>query len=205
MEFTDEYEALKNEISRLSKELAALRDEAVKSRRTQQDLLANLTDENMPEVSSRITETQDSISLVVGGSGGGKAILALNIVDAINGESEAVISADRINLCGYVTVSSLAGGSTTIDGSCIVTGTLSTDCIKAGSNGYVTFAHPVAAENGIAVGDGVVYFGENADIRRGDSGIELRGSAPTYRDNSGSVHTLIHSGNAGAYCTAVFG
>lgn len=47
------------------------------------------------------------------------------LVEAINGQSEATISADKVNLKGYVTVSSLQeGGNTVIDGSRIQTGSI---------------------------------------------------------------------------------
>lgn len=44
------------------------------------------------------------------------------IIEAINGESTAQIKADRINLVGYVTVSGLENGETSINGACIDTG-----------------------------------------------------------------------------------
>lgn len=48
-----------------------------------------------------------------------------SVISSINQSAEAItISASKINLSGYVTVSSLSNGTTTINGGCITTGTI---------------------------------------------------------------------------------
>ena len=65
-----------------------------------------------------------SIGLLVETQEDGKpSVKGSVLVDAINGQSTATISADKVNLNGYVTVNSLkADGTTVIDGSRIQTG-----------------------------------------------------------------------------------
>ena len=84
-----------------------------------------------------------------------------NIISTINQSSEAVsISASKINLSGYVTINSLkAGGTTTIDGSRITTGTVSASRIDV-NNLYVkhlsgadgTFSGTLSAADGTFTG-----------------------------------------------------
>ena len=63
-----------------------------------------------------ITAQGDEIALKVNSSG---------IIAAINlSPEEVTIDAAKINLSGYVTVSSLQNGTTTVDGGCITTGTI---------------------------------------------------------------------------------
>lgn len=92
------------------------------------------------ELDGKISVNADKISLVVKldeeDPSGGFKIKAAEIVAAINedGESHVSIDADKVDLSGYVTISSLgAGGSTVIDGSRIQTGTLDANRIKAGT------------------------------------------------------------------------
>jgi hypothetical protein len=75
---------------------------------------------------SRITQLNDSIELKVEKDG---------IISAINQTSESVtISASKINLAGYVSVSDLkTAGKTTVNGSNVTTGTISADRIDAKS------------------------------------------------------------------------
>lgn len=98
-----------------------------------------------------------------------------NIISTINQSSEAVsISAEKINLSGYVTINSLkAGGTTTIDGSRITTGTVSASRIDV-NNLYVkhlsgadgTFTGSLKAASGTfssldAVGERI-HFGSDS-------------------------------------------
>lgn len=72
--------------------------------------------------STTITQTANRVAIVVNSN---NQIIASAVVSAINGGT-ATIQANRINLTGYVTVSSLsATGTTTIDGSRITTGYIS--------------------------------------------------------------------------------
>lgn len=75
---------------------------------------------------SRITQLNDSIELKVEKDG---------IISAINQTSESVtISASKINLAGYVSVSDLrTAGKTTVNGSNVTTGTISADRIDVKS------------------------------------------------------------------------
>lgn len=79
--------------------------------------------------------TLDMLASVTGVDG---EVNAASIILAVNEYGGTVkISADRINLSGYVTVSSLgSGGSTNIDGSRITTGTISAERLNL--TGYVT-------------------------------------------------------------------
>lgn len=55
-----------------------------------------------------------------------------DIISAINQSAESVtISANKVNLSGYVTLTGLSGGTTTVDGACIKTGKVSADRIDA--------------------------------------------------------------------------
>lgn len=59
-------------------------------------------------------------------------IKSADIMLAINDDTSSVtISADKLNLSGYVTITGLSGGTTTIDGACIQTGTISASRIDA--------------------------------------------------------------------------
>ena len=87
-----------------------------------------------------IKANADNIALKVSSEdyNGNKIVSLLNLDD-----TTATISASKIDLSGYVTISSLgSGGSTEIDGSRITTGTISADrldlssCLKVGQ-GYV--------------------------------------------------------------------
>ncbi len=88
----------------IRRELEADRIESARFRRTMEDLLFNLDEENMPQVDRRIRESEDRIALVVGEDENGKdAVRASIIVEAINDTSDVAITADRINLNGAVT------------------------------------------------------------------------------------------------------
>lgn len=74
---------------------------------------------------STVLDNQANVGMIVDSNG----VRGSVVVEAINGQSQATISADKVNLNGYVTINSLkSGGSTEIDGSRIVTGIIkSTD------------------------------------------------------------------------------
>lgn len=81
---------------------------------------------------SKIEQNADKIELVVTESG---QVHSANIIAAINDDtSEVTISADKINLDGYVTFTNLeTSGETVIDGGNIKAGTIAADKIVAGS------------------------------------------------------------------------
>lgn len=109
------------------------------------------------------------------------------IISTINQSAEAIqISADKVNLAGYVTISSLAGsGTTTIDGSNIKTGTIDSDRIGAKSitadKISVDSLQSISASiGGFAINDAAIYKGSaalgtsgNGNIYLGDAGFSL--------------------------------
>lgn len=109
---------------------------------------------------SSITQQANQISLVVSGG----SINAANIIMAINNDYSGItISADKVNIQGFVTFSDLQNGTTTISGNCITTGKVNMqyiggDNIYFDSGGYVN-----AMGGGIRFGYGntYVYVGYN--------------------------------------------
>ena len=75
---------------------------------------------------SEIKQNADKIALVVEEVSGTNVIKTASIVTAINNSGSSIkLNADKIDLSGYVTISSLAGnGTTTINGNNITTGTI---------------------------------------------------------------------------------
>lgn len=85
--------ALQRQIEELRRELKALKDEQIKARRDNEDLMFNLDGDNVPTLQGVIKR----VNLVVNGDGTANAEL---IIEAINGQSKAQIRADRIDLTG---------------------------------------------------------------------------------------------------------
>lgn len=107
------------------------------------------------EIVSQISEDEAKIALVVTTSGQTSTVNSASIVSAINSSgSSVIISADKINLTGYLTISAgdqrydasgsastavsgletdLYNGQTTINGGCITTGTVSANRVGAGT------------------------------------------------------------------------
>lgn len=82
---------------------------------------------NIEEYYSEFLLEKDRINLEVG-----KKLGADKVISAINMSPEQIrIKSNKINLDGYVTINSLYNGTTSIDGACIQTGTLSCDKITA--------------------------------------------------------------------------
>lgn len=106
-------------------------------------------------INSTITQHAELISLKVSSSD----FNGNNIISKINlSSTTAVISAQRINLEGYVTISSLStAGATTINGANIQTGTIRADSIEANSitTDKLSFA-PVTADSLGAFGSTVI-------------------------------------------------
>ena len=100
-------------------------------------------------LSSRITQEADKIAMVVTSSGGTNAINPASIVAAINdGASSVVISADHVDLQGYVTASYIDAEKAVVDslisqngytGNLSVTGTLSGGYVSANTVSASTF------------------------------------------------------------------
>jgi hypothetical protein len=87
----------------------------------------------MADKLSAIEQQADKISILVGSNG---EVDASVIVDAINDDSNVTISADRINLNGYVTATQLQTGSITIPASSVGNGNIGgSDGISITNNG----------------------------------------------------------------------
>ena len=104
--------AMQKMIDKLLSELEAERIENARFRRTMEDILYNLEEENMPAVSSRIREGEHSIGLLVEDG----AVRGNVLIEAINGASAVTIDADKINLDGKLIVETINNTSgVTID------------------------------------------------------------------------------------------
>lgn len=131
------------------------------------------------EAESKITQNANNINLRVEKNG---------VISAINQSSETVaIDASKINLNGYVTVSSLSGsGTTTIDGSNIKTGKISTDRLDV--NGI--FAKDVTATGTIT---GAFLKGSRLVTAAGEKGIiDITGDVigANYSYNSNEIQEM---------------
>lgn len=83
----------------LAEELERTRVESVRYRRALEDLLSNLSSENMPEVHERLSSDEDKIDKVVGEGESGAEIRADEIITAINGATGKIAGA-RFSLGG---------------------------------------------------------------------------------------------------------
>jgi phage minor structural protein len=83
---------------------------------------------NIAKVTAITTANSAKLELLVETDADGtNSVRGSMLIEAINEESTAKIQADRINLEGVVTVSGLEAGTTTISGSAIKTGVISSD------------------------------------------------------------------------------
>lgn len=159
---------------------------------------------------SRITQLNDSIELKVEKDG---------IISAINQTSESVtISASKINLAGYVSVSDLkTAGKTTVNGSNVTTGTISADRIDAKSlfakqldatnlhiTGNSTFDGTLNGATGSFTGAITATSGKISFLKITEDSMSASFSNGTQRDYSFSkdyfrASTLADSGEVRAY------
>ena len=104
------------------------------------------TKTQLSQVKTEINQTTDSISLEVSKKMNTTSFTHAQIVAKINDSTSSVlISADKINLTGYLTISSasstyatksgLSSGTTTINGGCITTGIIKSSNYEAGTSG----------------------------------------------------------------------
>lgn len=101
----------------------------------------NATETNISKIEQTAVAAGAAIGLIVENN----EVKGSVLVKAINGQSEATIAADRVDLAGYVTVKSLgAEGTTVIDGSRIITGQIASKNYVAGISGAM-----LDLENGI--------------------------------------------------------
>lgn len=159
---------------------------------------------------SRISQLNDSIELKVEKDG---------IISAINQTSESVtISASKINLAGYVSVSDLkTAGKTTVNGSNVTTGTISADRIDAKSlfakqldatnlhiTGNSTFDGTLNGATGSFTGAITATSGKISFLKITEDSMSASFSNGTQRDYSFSkdyfrASTLADSGEVRAY------
>jgi hypothetical protein len=129
------------------------------------------------EITEEVSKLSTSVSLTAEGLE--SKVDANGIISAINQSAEEVsINADKINLSGYITASSLAsGGTTNIDGSRITSGTISGVTLKstASDSQYVEITNGCiqgGRSNGVG---GQIFFGHRV-----------------YDSSTGSYHRCIH-------------
>lgn len=137
---------------------------------------------------STVLDNQANVGMIVDSNG----VRGSVVVEAINGQSQATISADKVNLNGYVTINSLkSGGSTEIDGSRIVTGIIkSTDYSWTDGN---TFSNDgtsfdlttgaIISQNFAIDANGNLYLKRNINV-----GLNSSGSYNFTVDSSGNVN-----------------
>lgn len=137
----------------------------------------NITNTTVPELQSQIKQQANKISLVVSANG----INAASIVTAINSAGSNVkISADHVNISGFVTFSDLkTEGSTTINAGNITTGTISADRVRGG----VLEGVAIRSEGdwNVDIHEGVIYFGDYGTVAEQDYAILTFQTGNTFR------------------------
>ena len=142
---------------------------------------------------SQITQNSNSISLVVSGGN----VNAASIVTAINNSASTVkISADHVNISGFVTVEDLKGeGKTEINGSNITSGTISGVTLESvGSRGYQT----ISIANGVIdFYSGSIYDADYGVLGISASQLQLTGNAWIRMEGTNGIY--FHVGRSGRY------
>lgn len=136
---------------------------------------------------STVLDNQANVGMIVDSNG----VRGSVVVEAINGQSQATISADKVNLNGYVTINSLKfGGSTEIDGSRIVTGVIDSSNYSYSSGNFSTSGTSFDLSDGSIISknfaidsDGNVYLRKNINI-----GLNSDGGYNFTVDSSGNVN-----------------
>ncbi len=223
----------------------------IKNQRRLNDLLYNLSEENMPDIYKKVENYQEKtkqaiadirqlesdnearinaltqwsgetdtamaeIALSAQEAGAQVSLVAQNgtikaaaIVAAINGQSSASISADRINFSGFTTFvrpSDIgANGSTTIDGGRIATGTISTDKLAKNSSFAIEFCGDIFTRYAIMFSDGYdiigsIYAGTGSSVHistlggfyANDGFVISDAYINSYIDARLAYHNLIH-------------
>lgn len=153
---------------------------------------------------SQITQNANSISLVVSNG----SINAASIVTSINNAASSVkISADHVNISGFVTFSDLANeGATTINGSNIVSGIIEGVTFKTTGSRY---GQIVIANNLIQVGTGEIYNDGLGTTNIVDSAVMLNadgyiwlyvgGAGKSWRIGSNGIYFCDASGTPTSY------
>jgi hypothetical protein len=127
----------------------------------------NINNTSIPALQSQITQQANNISLVVNQNG----IKAAEIVAAINEAGSYVqISADHVNITGFVTFTDLSTkGSTVIDAGNVSTGTMEGVVIRS------------AGDWNVEIFKGIIYFGDYGTLAEHDDAILTFGTGNTYR------------------------
>lgn len=136
---------------------------------------------------STVLDNQANVGMIVDSNG----VRGSVVVEAINGQSQATISADKVNLNGYVTINSLkSGGSTEIDGSRIVTGIIDSSNYSYSSGNFSTSGTSFDLSDGSIISknfaidaDGNVYLRKNINI-----GLNYNGGYNFTVDSFGNVN-----------------
>lgn len=123
---------------------------------------------------STVLDNQANVGMIVDSNG----VRGSVVVEAINGQSQATISADKVNLNGYVTINSLkSGGSTEIDGSRIVTGVIDSSNYSYSSGNFSTSGTSFDLSDGSIISknfaidsNGNVYLRKNISIGLNSNG-----------------------------------
>lgn len=146
---------------------------------------------------SSITQNANKISAIVANVGSSGSVTAASIVAAINeAGSNIKISADHINISGFVTFEDLSGvGKTQINGSNITSGTITG--VEIRTTGNSNYGEVVIANNMICIGTGHIYndtYGSTSfkdsvfrfHVGNGGRYWELDGNGMNYYDSDGS-------------------
>ena len=120
---------------------------------------------------SRITQNANKISAIVSNVGSGGTVTAASIVASINSAGSSVkISADHVNITGFVTFSDLStSGYTTINADNITTGSISANRISGGTLEGVILKSTGSNNEEITISNGVIDF-YSGSISDGDYG-----------------------------------
>lgn len=159
----------------------------VKSHTTKINTINNTT---IPNLSSRITQNANSISLVVSDG----SLKAASIVTAINamGSSEVKISADRVNISGVLTIDGLNNGTTTINGGWISGGTIEGVTIR--STGRVA-----GVDQSVEISKGTVLFANGSISSALDGELAINAYGNLYFSAEG--YLIVYSGGRNWWLT----
>ncbi len=201
-ELLAEIESVDGNYSSLSQTVNGIQTTVKSHTTTIDNHTSNINSQNtkISGLESSIKQTSDRISAVVSAvdDSSGK-VTAASIVAAINNAGSTVkISADHVDISGFVTFLDLSTpGATTISGANIETGTIGADTIYGGtlsgvrieSWGYPAWADPLSGEQSVVIEDGGISI-SGVNLGRtfmGGFTIELTGGTK-YEFTSGGIY-----------------
>ena len=159
-------EGLKTTVSGQSTDIGGLKTEVTNIKQTSSQIQTTVTshtnklnthDQNISGLQSQITQNANSISLVVknGNVSGASIVTAINAM----GKGEVQISADRVNISGFVTFTDLSTeGSTTINAGNITTGSISANRISGGTLEGIELVSASESWAEVAIRNGSIFF-----------------------------------------------